>query len=389
MATTTKSRARILATALGLLVLLSTTAAFAQHSETLQSRAPVVDETFESLENWEPLRFRGIDRLTHYEAVREGGKPLLLVESDDSGSGIVHERIFNVYDYPALEWQWRVENIVRSGDLATRAGDNFAIRVYVLFEYDPSKVGPATRVLYSAMRAFYGEYPPFRSLVYVWGNLQREQRWYPNANTSRAMMLPVDQGEAHLLQWRDHTRNLIEDYYEAFGDEPPENARVAVMGDTDGSGERTRAWIEYIRVGAADAKYQVGGRGPAGGVVFLVSANEAGGRRYVEAAPEDIKGFVDPDTAAELAREYRGSGFSDWRLPTYRELNEMYTHRDLIDGLSADWYWSSSREPAYGVRYQHLGHGSQGYSRYELFNYRVRPVREFSYLPADRPNRKP
>ncbi len=135
--------------------------------------------------------------------------------------------------------------------------------------------------------------------------------------------------------------------------------------------------------GAAEAEYQVGERGPAGGVVFLVSADEAGRRRYVEAAPEDIKGFVDPDTAAELAQEYRGAGFSDWRLPTYRELNEMYTHRDLIGGLSADWYWSSSREPAYGVRYQHLGHGSQGYSRYELFNYRVRLVREFSSSTAD------
>lgn len=252
VATTTKRRDGLLAGALGMFVLLSTTAAFAQRTETPPPRATAVDETFETLENWEPLRFRGIDRLTRYQAVREGGKPLLLVESDNAGSGILHERIFNVYDYSALEWQWRVENIVRSGDLATRAGDNFAIRVYVLFEYDPSKVGPATRLLYSAMRAFYGEYPPFRSLVYVWGNLQREKRWYPNAYTSRAMMLPVDQGETQLLQWRDHTRNIVEDYYEAFGEEPPANARVAVMGDTDGSGERTRAWIEYIRVLESD-----------------------------------------------------------------------------------------------------------------------------------------
>ncbi len=248
VATSTKWRGGLLAGAFGMFVLLSTTAAFAQRLETEQPRATAVDETFESLESWEALRFRGIDRLTHYEAVREGGKPLLLVASNDSGSGIVHDQIFNVYDYSALEWQWRVENIVRSGDLATRAGDNFAIRVYVLFEYDPSKVGPATRLLYSALRAFYGEYPPYRSLVYVWGNLQRETRWYPNAYTSRAMMLPVDQGGTHLLQWRHHTRNIVEDYYEAFGEEPPENARIAIMGDADGSGERTRAWIEYIRV---------------------------------------------------------------------------------------------------------------------------------------------
>lgn len=65
----------------------------------------------------------------------------------------------------------------RSETPPPRAGDNFAIRVYVLFEYDPSKVGPATRLLYSAMRA---------------------------------MMLPVDQGETQLLQWRDHTGAWIE-----------------------------------------------------------------------------------------------------------------------------------------------------------------------------------
>ena len=209
---------------------------------------PVIEETFQSLEAWEDLQFDGIDRATDYSVTLKDRRPVLFIESDDGGSGIVHEKTFNVYEHRVIEWRWMVEDIISTGDLRTEEGDTYPVRVYVNFEYAPDEVGFATRVQYNALRAVYGEYPPLGSLVYIWSNRQWDMNWYESPFTSRAMMLPVDQGTEELLTWKSHRRSIVEDYREAFGEEPPSTAHIAVMGDAYGSGETSRAWIDYIRV---------------------------------------------------------------------------------------------------------------------------------------------
>lgn len=209
---------------------------------------PAVDEDFSDLEDWEPLEFDDIDRETDYYAEEEDGDPLLFIESIDGGSGIVHTETFNVYEHRIIEWRWRVEDIISSGDLRTKDGDTYPIRVYVNFEYDADEVGFGTRLQYSTIRAIYGEYPPLGSLVYIWSNRRWDTDWYESPFTSRAMMLPIDQGRVGLMEWREHRRNIVEDYREAFGEDPPETAQLAIMGDSYGSGETSRAWLDYVRV---------------------------------------------------------------------------------------------------------------------------------------------
>ncbi len=59
----------------------------------------------------------------------------------------------------------------------------------------------------------------------------------PNAFTNCVMMIVVESGKSKLGQWVKEERNIYEDYKKAFGEEPGMITGVAVMTDTDNTGE--------------------------------------------------------------------------------------------------------------------------------------------------------
>jgi hypothetical protein len=63
----------------------------------------------------------------------------------------------------------------------------------------------------------------------------------PNPYTDRVMMFVVESGTAKLNQWMNEERNVYEDYKKAFGEEPPMISAVAIMTDTDNTGETATA----------------------------------------------------------------------------------------------------------------------------------------------------
>jgi hypothetical protein len=89
--------------------------------------------------------------------------------------------------------------------------------------------------------------------------------------------------------------------------------------------------------------YKIGDTGPGGGIVFSVRGN-----KYMEVSPIlGEHGFRD---AISIARNYRGGGFTDWRLPTQDELNQIYRNlrRKGIGDLGNSSHWSSrSMEPSH------------------------------------------
>jgi hypothetical protein len=46
--------------------------------------------------------------------------------------------------------------------------------------------------------------------------------------------------------------------------------------------------------------------------------------------------------AAETARNATHGGYNDWFIPSYDELQLVYTLRDTIGGFNNNWYWFSS-----------------------------------------------
>jgi hypothetical protein len=171
----------------------------------------------------------------------------------------------------------------------------------------------------------------------------------------------------------------------------------------------------------ANGKCIVGNIGPGGGIVFYVALAPQSWGQYLEAAPAIWAGnYVDPyiqwcslgDTLlvtvisdpeaikrnsakigagksntelmfsscingiANLVRNYRGGGKSDWFLPSADDLAEMMKASAVIGDLSISSYWSSTLAPVYGAWDQIMPIGII-YTSDETNASSVRPIRAF------------
>jgi len=117
--------------------------------------------------------------------------------------------------------------------------------------------------------------------------------------------------------------------------------------------------------------YNIGDKGPAGGIIFYDKGNNTSGWRYLEASPTDLgkaqwqsssinvgetkdnigsgkqntQLIGDSGRAALLCTQYSQGGYRDWFLPSKAELDLMYINLKMKDlgNFSNSWYWSSSQ----------------------------------------------
>jgi hypothetical protein len=198
-------------------------------------------------QGWQPLEFRKIERRTRYALVRDGDAVVLRADADASASGVVHRLDGPAAARPMLSWRWKIADVVGAGDPRRKDGDDYAARVYVTFRYDPSRVSAVERAKYALAKQLDGEYPPHAGLTYVWDARLPPGTVLPNAYTDRVRMIVVRSGAAEAGRWVAETRNVLEDYRRAFGEEPPPVSGIAVMTDTDQTGGRATAWYGDIR----------------------------------------------------------------------------------------------------------------------------------------------
>jgi hypothetical protein len=228
-------------TLLVLALLMIANMAWAQSSVLLR-------EDFKDLGNWEPLYFPKIAKHTEYTVVSEGKRMVLKTQSSASASALVYKRSFNPYQFPRLRWRWKVENIYKSADGRTKAGDDYPLRIYVIFQYDPEKADLSEKLLYGTLKAVYGKYPPQSTLNYVWASSATADTIITSPYTDRAKLIAREKGPAKIGQWVDETVHIIEDYRKAFGRNPPDKASLAIMNDSDNTGEAAVSYLEFIEV---------------------------------------------------------------------------------------------------------------------------------------------
>jgi hypothetical protein len=213
-----------------------------------QERTVLFREDFSTLDNWKPFFFLKIKKHSVYTIENENGNHYLRAESNASASAIVYKDSFNIYDHPRVRWRWKVEDVYSKGDPRTKEGDDYPIRVYIMFEYDPDKAGFGDRITYGLAKALYGEYPPHSSLSYVWASKEEQERFITSPYTDKARMVLLEKGPGKAGIWVDEEINIVEDYENAFKAKPPARARIAVMNDSDNTGESSVSYMEYIEV---------------------------------------------------------------------------------------------------------------------------------------------
>lgn len=175
---------------------------------------------------WQEKEFKGH---THYEASRKDGQPCIAAVSKAAASGLFYEIDFAPETMPILSWQWQIDDVVSKGDATRKSGDDYAARVYVVF---PSPFFWRTK-----------------ALNYIWDNKLPKETFIANAYTKNAMMIVVESGPHNKGKWVSETRDIEKDYLKAFGEPPPKVGAIAIMTDTDDTGETARAWYGPIRIG--------------------------------------------------------------------------------------------------------------------------------------------
>lgn len=192
--------------------------------------------------SWKPLTFPKIDRHTSYTLEGNGKTFWIKAESRNAVSALVREVRVNPKVHPILRWRWRVENVIQKGDERKKEGDDYAARVYVNFRYDPEKASPWERAKYALAYGIYGHYPPKGALNYIWANKLERGQVVDSAYTSRSKMIAVESGPEKIGAWVTEERNIYRDYMSYFGEEPPDVIAIAIMTDTDNTGEEAVAY---------------------------------------------------------------------------------------------------------------------------------------------------
>jgi hypothetical protein len=194
--------------------------------------------------DWEKMTFRGY-KPTEYSLVELDGKVVAKAVSEQSSSGLIRRIDVDLAEYPILEWSWLVQNIYEKGDVTQKSGDDYPTRIYVIFDYDLKNLSWFQRNLIRGLRVFYGEVPT-RAINYIYESKAEVGTIVPNPYSDLVKMVVVDSGSENLGSWQYYTRNLLDDYREIFGEEPPKIAAIAIMTDSDDTKESATSYFGDI-----------------------------------------------------------------------------------------------------------------------------------------------
>ncbi|MBL8259202.1 MAG: DUF3047 domain-containing protein [Candidatus Competibacteraceae bacterium] len=176
------------------------------------------------LKDWQPKAFLGE---TRYRFDETGGQTALFADSQGAASGLYREIRVDLTRTPWLNWSWRVDRVLDGVDERAKSGDDYPARVYVVV---------------SGGAAIWKT----RSLVYVWSSNQPVGATWNNAYTGNARVMALRSGTRDAGRWVSEKRDVRADFRRLFGREIDAIDAVALMTDTDNSGQRATAWYGDI-----------------------------------------------------------------------------------------------------------------------------------------------
>ena len=180
--------------------------------------------------------------------VEQDGRLVLHIQADAAAGGLLHP-----LDLPGdrpwqLSWQWRSEGRLEQARFATREGDDYAARVYVLLDYPLDDLPFLTRQKLRLARTFYDPSLPAATLSYVWDNRRAPGSHARSAYTEQVEMRVLRGPEAPLGQWLSERRDLRSDAIAAFGSAPSRILGVVFAADSDNTGERVESFFAAPRL---------------------------------------------------------------------------------------------------------------------------------------------
>ena len=195
---------------------------------------------------WRPLTFQNISRHTQYTVTRDDDRTVVRARAEAAASGLIRDIRIDPHEYPVIAWHWKVANLVEHADVTRKDGDDYPARLYVIFRSDKDELGLWEKTKVFFYRLAHDEDPPTGAINYIWDTRAPKGTAVPNAYTGRVHMIVVESGPANLNRWMTVERNVFADYRAAFGRDPLLITGVAIMTDTDNTGESATAWYGDI-----------------------------------------------------------------------------------------------------------------------------------------------
>ena len=166
---------------------------------------PLFRDDFEDRTAWADWIFPKIPKTTDYAVVAEKEGSALRIVAEGAASGLLSKQAFTVPEGQAyrVRWRWRAERLPSAPDPRTKPGDDYAVRVYVIYERPEKEAGWLER--YALRKAPFRElgYLPVRSLAYVWTETPGLPAFFENPYTDRVVMLPQTYARAEPGEWRE------------------------------------------------------------------------------------------------------------------------------------------------------------------------------------------
>lgn len=186
---------------------------------------------------WIPIPAPHVSRATRFDLVADGPAIVLRASSEAAAASLAYTLRIDAAETPWLAWRWKVSRILDRADLTSKAGDDYAARVYVFFDYDVSGLSFPERAKIALARILYGADLPAATLCYVWDNRYPIGTTTWSAYSQRVRMIVLESGPERVGRWVNEARDVAADFRSAFGGEPPPISGVAVAADTDNTGE--------------------------------------------------------------------------------------------------------------------------------------------------------
>ncbi|TAK64209.1 DUF3047 domain-containing protein [Methylobacter sp.] len=198
---------------------------FTAQNVLAESPLMIGEFTRNRLDGWEHKSFKGE---TQYQLQSLDGVVVLKADSHAAGSGLFKEQRVDLEQTPFLNWSWRIANRLIGLNEQSKAGDDYAARIYVVVK---------------GGLAFWQT----KAINYVWaGNTAKDTVW-PNAFAgNHAMMLALRGPETPLNVWHSEKRNIRIDLQKLFGEDVRYIDAVALMTDTDNSNQQVSAFYGDI-----------------------------------------------------------------------------------------------------------------------------------------------
>ncbi|MFH2124686.1 MAG: DUF3047 domain-containing protein [Pseudomonadota bacterium] len=204
----------------GLLLLFPTPA-----TGTEPMKTAIGDFATDGLKGWEEKSFSG---KTEYQLVTDGTETVVKATSQAAASGLFKKQRIDLQQTPYLNWRWRVDKTLQALNEQTKSGDDYGARIYVVVDGG----------------LFFWQ---TKAINYVWASTSPKGKSWPNAFAGKsAMMLALRSSTDKTASWYQEKRDIAGDLKEFFGTEIRYIDAVAIMTDTDNSGQETIAYYGDI-----------------------------------------------------------------------------------------------------------------------------------------------